>query len=355
MQKLNLTPVLNTQRPDKDGKYPIRIRSTVKRKVSYYPTNIMVSREQFENKQIVKHPNRNLLNAAIRSQMNEIEKNYLEGKLNIRSDSDFYKFCEKKINQQKGENAYGTWKYKSAYITKMKEFRPRLQFSEITASFMLDYENHCRQLGNKQTTIWGKVKFITAMINAALTDKIIAENPRQNYKAKPYINPERNFLTEKEIEAIETFATGDNNKTLKKVADWFLFGCYTGLRYADVKNFDKKKIVNGRLILRTEKKQKDVSIKIHPKLEKVIERMQPGVFTNQEINSYLKVLAAACNIDKNVTFHQSRHSFSVMFLNRGGSMEVLSKLLGHSNMRTTSIYGKITNLRVDKEIDNVFS
>jgi site-specific recombinase XerD len=285
-----------------------------------------------------------------------IEKNYLEGRLNIKkaTDQDFYKFCEAKIKQQKGDNAFGTWKHKKAYLNKLKEFKPRLNFSEITPSFMLDFENHCRTLGNKSTTIWSKVKFITTMINAALADEVILEDPKANFKSKPYVDPERNFLTGEEIERIEKFANESKNRTLVKVSDWFLFGCYTGLRYSDVKSFDLKKIVNGRVILRTEKKQKDVSIKLHSKLEKVLARMQPGVFTNQKVNEYLKIIAVACDIEKSITFHVSRHSFSVYFLTGGGSIETLSKILGHSSIKTTAIYGKIINLKIDREMSKVW-
>lgn len=355
MDKLNLTPAINIQRPDKNNKYAIRIRCTIKRKVKYYSTGLSVLKEQFENKEVIKHPNKVLLNASIRKRMSEIEKSYLEGNLNIKKPGkDFYKFCDAKIKQQKGEDAHGTWKHKKSYLKMLKGYKPGLQFTEITPSFMLDFENHCRSLGNKPTTVWSKVKFITTMINAALADKVIFENPKEKYKTKSYVNPERNFLTAQEIEAIEKFANESNNKTLIKVADWFLFGCYTGLRYADVKNFDRKKIINGRVILRTEKKHKDVSIKLHQKLEKLLERMEPGVFTNQEVNAYLKIIAAACNIEKNITFHVSRHSFAIYFLTAGGSIETLSKILGHSSIKTTQIYGKVINLKIDNEMDKVW-
>lgn len=355
MDKLNLTPTINLQRPDKDGKYPVRIRSTVKRKVSYYPTGISVLKNQFKDRQVIKHINKDLLNAEIRLQMAQIEKNALEGKLNIRKpDNDFYKFCDAKVKQQKGEDAHGTWKHKSSYLNMLKKYRTKLRFDEITPSFMLDYENYLRKEGNAPTTIWGKVKFITTMINAAIADRVIFENPKEKYKSKPYVDPERSFLTDQEIEAIEQFVLKSKNGPLVKVGNWFLFGCYTGLRYSDVKMFDKKKIVGGRIILRTEKSKTDVSIKIHPRLKALLKRIEPNVYTNQQINGYLKIIAAACDIDKKLSFHISRHTYAVYFLNHGGSMESLSKLLGHTSLKTTSIYGKITNQRLDAETDKVW-
>lgn len=354
MDKLNLTPTINLQRSDKDGKHAIRIRSTVKRKVSYYSTGISVLENQFRNKEIVNHPNKNLLNASIRSKMNEIEKGVLEGSLNIKTDANFYQFCENKIEQQKSQDSLGTYRHKLAYLTKLKKFKSRLQFSEINPSFMLDYENFCREKGNKPTTVWSSIKFIRTMVNAGLNDGVITGNPLRKFKGQSYVNPERSFLTDEEIERIEKFAATSKRETLVKVANWFLFGCYTGLRYADVKNFDKSKIVGERIILRTEKKKTDVSIKLHEKLRSVLDKIEPGVFTNQKMNEYLKIIAEKCEIDKSVTCHTSRHSFAVYWLTKGGSIESLSKILGHSSIKTTQIYGKVIDLKIDTEMDKVW-
>lgn len=355
MDKLNLTPILNLQRKDKQGRCAIRIRSTVKRKITYFSTGISVLESQFENREVVRHPNKEIFNAAIRAQMTELEKSYIEGKVFNKSVApDFYIFCEKKIEQQKSQNSTGTWKHKKSYLNKLKEFKPGLQFSDINPSMMLDFENYCRELGNEPTTVWSSVKFIRTMVNAALNDGVITGNPLKKYKGQSYVNPERSFLTDEEIKKIEDFAQTSKREILVKVANWFLFACYTGLRYADVKNFDKKKIMGERIILRTEKKKKDVSIKLHRKLRAILEKIEPDVLPNQKVNEYLKIIAEKCEIDKNISFHNARHSFAVYFLNHGGSMETLSKLLGHSSLKTTSIYGKIVDTKIDAEMDKVW-
>jgi site-specific recombinase XerD len=356
MLKLNLAVTINKQRPDKNGKCQIRIRSTIKRKVSYYNTGISVRPDQFKNGEIVKNPNKSLLNLEIRQQLAEIERRYLEGNISVqlKKSVDFHSYATKKIEQQKSSLANGTYIHKKSYHKKLKDFRPALQFSEINPSFMLDYENYCRSLGNKPTTIWGSLKFIRSIVNAALIDNIIQANPLKAYKQKAYQNPERHFLTEKEIDEIEKFVKKKNTESLINVANWFLFACYTGLRYEDVRDFEKKYIINDRIILRTGKTKSDVSIKVHPKLKAVIERLKSGVISNAKMNMYLKIVAERCNIEKNLTFHLARHTFAVYFLNRGGSIETLSKLLGHNNTRTTLIYGKITNIRIDNEMEKVW-
>lgn len=351
---LNLTPTINLQRPNLKGFCPVRIRSTVKRKVTFYPTGINVLPEQWENKEVIKHPNKILLNRAIRDKIIEIENTY-EQTTPVKKIHDFYAHCETKIAQQKSRDSHGTWKHKKSYLNKVRKFKPHLQFAHITPSFMLDFENYCRAQGNKPTTVWSSIKFLKTMVNAARNDGVVTGNPMRGYKAEPYVNPVREYLTDNEIESIEKFSSQTTNPTLKKVADWFLFGCYSSLRYADIKNFDKKKVVDGRIILRTEKFKTDVSIKVHPKLSNVLDRICPNVFANQKMNDYLKIIAVKCDIDKVLTFHCSRHTFAVYWLNHGGDMDTLSKILGHTTTRVTQIYGRITNLRIDAAIDKVFN
>ena len=227
-------------------------------------------------------------------------------------------------------------------------------FSDITPALLMEYEKYCKSLGNSGNTIWGSVKFVKQMINAALNDNIIQTNPLRGYKAPQYVGPERDYLTDKELEQIEKFSRQSTSEKLVKVSEWFLFSCYTGLRYGDVKNFDKSKIVGDRIILRTGKKKKDVTIKLHPKLSEILLRIKPGVYSNQKMNDYLKIIAERCDINKALSYHLARHSFAVYFLNHGGRMETLSKILGHSNLRTTQIYGKITDITQDEEMDKVW-
>lgn len=355
MEKLNLKAVLNTQRKDKDGKYPVRIRTCIKRKVTYHKTGASVLKKDFEDGKIINIPNRDYWNAAIRKKMNDIERDYLEGNLNIKKGTDdFFEYSKNKIEQQKKKLAPGTYNHKISYLKKVKDFKPRLLFSQVTPSFLNDFENHCRNEGNLSTTVWSSLKFIKTMVNAALNDGVIKDNPMKGYKMPKYTNPEREFLTDKEIEKIEKFASQSDSEKLTNVANWFLFSCYTGLRYQDIRDFDKKKIVGNRIILRTGKSKTDVTIKIHPKLKNILDKISPKVLPNQKINDYLKIIAERVKIYKPLSMHIARHTFAVYFLNHGGTMESLSKLLAHTSIKTTQIYGKITNQRLDAEIDKVW-
>ncbi len=152
----------------------------------------------------------------------------------------------------------------------------------------------------------------------------------RGYKNASYESPQRLFLTEEEIDKLEQFALESDFFTNE--ANWFLFSCYCGLRFGDLVEFDKSCIIEGRIILRTAKAKTDVSIKIHSKLKAVIDRLGPNLTTNQDYNRKLKMIAVSCGIKKPLTSHLARHSFSILCLNKGISMESVRKILGHTTI-----------------------
>jgi len=313
-------------------------------------------------KKVITHPNRNLLNATIRSKIADLEKQFLEQslngsiayKVNTQKDQDFFKYANKKIDAWRKTQTTSTINHKLSYLKKLKEYKSVLKVSEVNKEFLAGYEQYCRQQGNIHNTVWSAIKFIRTIIRCAVDDRITENNPMRGYKAPGYKSPIRQYVTAEELDRIEEVAATSQNQTYRNAANWFLFSAYSGLRYGDAAKFTQKMIVNGRIILRTEKAQTDVSIKVHPKLYDVIGRLSNKLTSNQDYNRSLKAVAELAKINKPITSHIARHTFAVMFLQKGGSMEVLSKLLGHTTIKTTEIYGKITDLRIDAEMDKVW-
>ena len=143
----------------------------------------------------------------------------------------------------------------------------------------------------------------------------------------------------------------------------------TGLRYSDVKDLTKNDIhinTNGTksIIKRIQKTKGSVRIPlIKPALEIIqkyeddfycsLKGMLLPVVSNQNTNAYLKEIATICGIEKNLTFHIARHSFATVFLELGISMESVKAMLGHSDISTTQIYGKITDKKLMAEMDKI--
>ena len=144
--------------------------------------------------------------------------------------------------------------------------------------------------------------------------------------------------------------------------DIFIFGCWTGISFVDIKNLTTDNIVelNGSrwIVSKRQKTGVPFQIKLMDIPAQIIERNKP--FRNGKnlfnINSYdmvnrrIKTVAKMCGIEKNISFHLSRHSFAVLALNYGMPIESVSKILGHTNITTTQIYAKVTNTKLENDI-----
>jgi len=176
---------------------------------------------------------------------------------------------------------------------------------------------------------------------------------------------ERPFLTEDELNRIieKKFIM----PRMSQVRDIFVFCCYTGLAYADVKKLTTDEItigIDGERWIWTNRQKTDTASRI-PLLPPALEIMDRHkndpqclnqgrvlpVLSNQKMNSYLKEIADACDIKKKMTFHTARHTFATtVTLANDVPMETVSKLLGHRNLKTTQHYGKILDLKVSQDM-----
>lgn len=159
----------------------------------------------------------------------------------------------------------------------------------------------------------------------------------------------RGFLTDEEILKIANKDFGIGR--LELVRDVFVFSCFTGLAYIDVYNLAPENIVtlNGKQWIMTKRQKTSVETNVLLlDIPKSIIAKYSGktyrdgklfpMLTNQKLNSYLKEIADICGIKKNLTFHLARHTFATMSLSKGVPIESVSKMLGHTNIKTTQIY-----------------
>ena len=155
------------------------------------------------------------------------------------------------------------------------------------------------------------------------------------------------------------------SERLELVRDIFIFSCFTGLAYVDVQQLNKNHIslgIDGDKWIFKNRQKTDTPSKI-PLLPMAMEivdkyknhptcvnenRLLP-ILSNQKMNAYLKEIADVCGINKELTFHIARHTFATtVTLSNGVPIETVSKMLGHTNLKTTQHYAKI----LDKKISN---
>ena len=236
---------------------------------------------------------------------------------------------------------------------------------QIDHAFITDYEFFLRTVRNcANNTAVKYIKNFNKIIKICLANHWIERNPFANYKSKVK-EVERVYLSEEEIQEISNkeFAT----ERLSLVRDIFLFSCFTGLAYIDVKNLTKSHIslgIDGEKWIFTHRQKTESASKIPilPVTQMIIDkyadhpqalnqdRLLP-ILSNQKMNAYLKEIAAVCNINKELTFHIARHTFATtVTLTNGVPIESVSKMLGHKNLRTTQHYAKVLDKKVSEDM-----
>lgn len=210
------------------------------------------------------------------------------------------------------------------------------------------------------------VKYIVnfkKIIRLAYANDWITKDPFARWKVR-LKNVERKFLTQDEIEHLlnKDFHT----PRLEQVRDIFIFCCFTGLAYADVKKLSPDDLntgIDGELWINTArtKTKSRANIPVLPTAKAILRKysysseLKEGrvlpVLTNQKMNAYLKEIAVLSGIKKTLTTHLARHTFATtVTLSNGVSLESVSKMLGHKNLRTTQHYAKILNRRVGEDM-----
>ena len=223
--------------------------------------------------------------------------------------------------------------------------RKDLYLREINLGFIQGF--HAFLLGEKkmgQNSCTKHLKFLKKLLNLAVANSYISYNPVNAYKVER--EPvEVDFLDEEELRKIINFDTP--LPRLERAKDMFLFGCFTGLSYIDIKtltpeHFEKDNA--GRIWIKKRRVKTGVLSRIP-----LLPIQDPA-----DINKYLKDIAILCGINKRICFHTSRHTFaSTVTLANNISLEVVSKMLGHTNTRMTAHYAKLIDKCIGEQMDKL--
>jgi len=258
-------------------------------------------------------------------------------------------------------------KYDRAY-RRMGEFMKAkykitdIALKEINHKFITDFETYLRTVSecNENTTAKFMQTFRMIVIVAKNNGWIYAD-PFINYKIR-LKRVDRGYLTDQEIQTI--MEKKFSFTRLEQVRDVFIFSCFTGLSYIDVKQLTVHHICisfDGKQWIMTHRQKTDTPVNVPllniplTILKKYEGKLPKGqllpVLSNQKLNSYLKEIADLCDIHKNITFHLARHTFATTTtLSKGVPIETVSKMLGHTNIKTTQIYARITNEKISKDM-----
>lgn len=268
------------------------------------------------------------------------------------------------------KNYYTTKTYFQMYLKEVLHTSD-IYLSHLNYRFLIGYQKFMKErkplLPKKpcgQNTVMKHIERLRKIVNMAIKNEWLERDPFMKFQPS-FIRNDRQFLTAKELAAIE-----ERNYSivrLQHAKDMFIFSCYTGLAYIDAYNLTPQNLcigIDGEYWITTFRKKTDqpVRIPLLPKAMEIIEKykthpyvMAKGkllpVYSNQKLNAYLKEIADLCGIQKPLTFHIARHTFATtVTLTNGVPIETVSKLLGHTSIKTTQIYAKVIEQKVSNDI-----
>lgn len=240
-----------------------------------------------------------------------------------------------------------------------------ISIRKVDKELVKEFQNYVKANYNVSNNTFGKYfEPIAAVIKEAFESGIITRNALSNYKIKKKI-PQRKFLNDVELKLIMNRQF--DIPRLEHVRDVFIFQCFTGLAYAEIKALNKEKIenyLNGAKWIFTNRQKTDnssnvpilnIPILILKKYEgKLSDGKLLPVISNQKMNGYLKEIADLCGVRKELSTHCARHTFATsVTLARNVSYEALKKMLGHKDIKTTQIYGEVLDMRVQREMEQL--
>lgn len=390
-EKITILFVISANKTNQKGQCPLNCRITLNKERKQFTTGLFVNPIYWENKLQrvnVKDSNHKFINTQIeqiRIKLSNIVMVFqLEGDectldniynkylgIEIKKKEfvlSYYKKYLVKIQKLVGleikDSTYNKFVYVGNHLEsflKWKYKKTEFPLSDLNQQFLDDFEYYLKtEKEQEQVTINKTIQRFRTPIKHAISEGYMDKDPFILHKTKT-VRKTVIFLTSEELKTLEE--TVLLQRRLSLIQDLFLFCCYTGLAYNEMSNLEKRHIQLGFdgsnwIQMKREKTQRQISIPILPKAQSIIDkytsesnRIFPSI-SNQKFNSYLKEISAITGIDKRLTHHIARKTFaSTVLLYNDVPMEIVSELLGHSNMTITQeSYGKVVQKKVSEEM-----
>lgn len=378
--------ILDKRYAAKDG-YPIKIRINIGDKQRNISIGYRVKETQWNGTAVIKHADATLINGIISEKLNDAKSYLAHCKIkgiaprieligSGHSSRSFIEYLNHRAAQYKAKAQIVMDRKLRRFAKDLSAcFKRDVFFDDINQDVLRTFEAYLIKKGNNPNTRHKTFKFLRQFYEQAIgDDKAEGKNPFKQYTIlmKPV---KKEKLSKEDIGKIENIplASGPVNDT----RNMFMFSYLAkGTRFENCLTLQHKQISNGRIMIKTNKGGKHITIKIHPRLQKILSQYkgkglvfpflkkipdEPTAYlraidsNNVIVNRHLKVIAALCEIKINLTFHIARHSLAYHLKDSSESIHVIKDVLGHSDTRTTEIYlQSLGDERLDVEMDKVY-
>lgn len=268
--------------------------------------------------------------------------------------SDFFEEIHKAVISQSDRLSKYSLNTYLSHISKIRQFRPQLDCNDIDVPFLQGYVEFMRQRKNSDGTIYRSLAVLRKFINILRKKGLMETSPFTDFHLRR-TRCRRDFLEISELKKLyngffaqKELLTYAERESMRA----FLFSCFTGLRYADLKNLSIEDIKNGKIHRWTQKTGQMVYIPIPKQALPLIEKTENGrilhVVNNSSFNKNLRAAAQKIGFERRLHTHLARHTFATVCISLGIPIEAVSKLLGHSALQTTLIYANYADATIDR-------
>ena len=381
MEKIRYRLVYNRKKHlNKQGTALMQVEASLNQRKIYFKTNLYIKPEHWDKRtsQVIGHPQANDLNSMLFEFVLHLQgielalwKRGVPATLSLLKDAmkknrpiniTFPIFAKEYV--QHSDRRESTKENLFTTITVLQEFRPGLDFKDITYTFLKDFEVYLREKGNGINTVAKHLRQLRTLVNEAINQGYIHADayPFRKFKIKQE-KGRHEFLTPDELKKLENLEVHDLK--LRHVLDAFLFCCYVGLRFSDFcqltpSNFIR---VNGKrwLHFKSIKTGIELRLPLHLLFEgralSILDKYDITEFanlgSNSEVNKSLSVIIGMTRIKKHITYHAARHTCATLLIHQGVPITTVQRLLGHTSVKTTEIYSEILSSTIVRDLKAV--
>jgi integrase len=396
------------QRKDKTSKSnaaPIHIRFTLKGKVRYLATGIVLPIDAWDDSEqhiVSTYPDSEVLQMQITAKRLEIEKKIqrleaLDTEVNFDTlfgqksrylNCTVSEYFQQQIDYLKNIGKVGSAvKYTSCKHLLEQCGLGKKRFDQIDLQYLQDFEAFLIHKGNTSNSIATKFSVLRAVYNKAVRHKVFAEteNPFKQYNVGRFWKPTRKrAITKEDVQRIQSLELPASTEVYSTAfaRDIFLFSyCVAGINFKDIATLRYVDIQNGRIYYQRHKTGKELNSPILPQTREILGRYSKSDASPEDyifpildrhihkseqqicnrvhkvighVNANLKRIAEMAGLKVNLTTYVARHTFATVLKRSGVNIAIISESLGHSDLETTQIYlDSFENSQIDEAMKNL--
>lgn len=354
----------------------VELRATYERRQKYMSTGIRLLPKHWHRGTVVNRVDAIQINQILDKLMIDARKVILEmmeeGVIDIfeiperlqrlrAGDISFLDFCKQRMDVRKYGKATDSKQRYDRFFNLFEGWGKIKVFEDITDDNIIAFDLYLANKGMKNYSKWQNYhRFLNSFIIDAVDAGLLRRNPYRwvRIEKEKTSHGLSKCLTPEEFQSIREVKP--QSESMERVRDLFVFQTFTCLAYTDLVAFDCKNIqeVKGKKVYIGKRGKTKESFTI-PLLDPALDILSKyknklPIISNVKYNEYLKVLAQAAKIDKPLSSHWARHTGATLLLNNGVSMQIVSRICGHSSTKITEqVYAKLYDESVVEAVTNI--